>query len=78
MAPPPFLFLSLRNSLANLSIENWPLGKDQFNFVSVIIKTSMLFLIIYLKLVSAIFYQIFMLSPNDSFSKTIKNVFYFI
>ena len=78
MAPPPFLFLSLRNSLANPSIENWPLGKDESNFVSVIIKTSMLFLIIYLKLVSAIFYQIFMPSPNDSFSKTIKNVFYFI
>ena len=32
----------------------------------------------YLKLVSAIFYQIFIFSPNDSPSKTMKNVFYFI
>ena len=31
-----------------------------------------------LKLVSAIFYQIFIFSPNDSPSKTTKNVFYFI
>ena len=31
-----------------------------------------------LKLVSAIFYEIFVFSPNDSPSKTIKNVFYFI
>ena len=31
-----------------------------------------------LKLVSAIFYQIFIFSPNDSLSKTTKNVFYFI
>ena len=31
-----------------------------------------------LKLVSAIFYEIFIFSPNDSPSKTIKNAFYFI
>ena len=31
-----------------------------------------------LKLVSAIFNQIFIFSPNDSPSKTKKNVFYFI
>ena len=31
-----------------------------------------------LKLVSAIFYQIFILSSNDSPLKTMKNVFYFI
>ena len=31
-----------------------------------------------LKLVSAIFCQIFIFSPNDSPSKTMKNVFYFI
>ena len=31
-----------------------------------------------LKLVSAIFYQIFIFSPNDSPSKAMKNVFYFI
>ena len=31
-----------------------------------------------LNLVSAIFYQIFIFSPNDSPSKTMKNVFYFI
>ena len=32
----------------------------------------------YLKLVSAIFYQICIFSPNDSPSKTMKNVFDFI
>ena len=31
-----------------------------------------------LKLVAAIFYQIFILSPNNSPLKTTKNVFYFI
>ena len=31
-----------------------------------------------LKLVSAIFYQMFIFSPNDRPSKTKKNVFYFI
>ena len=31
-----------------------------------------------LKLLSTIFYQIFIFSPNDSPSKTMKNVFYFI
>ena len=31
-----------------------------------------------LTLVSAIFYQIFIFSPNDSNSKTMKNVFSFI
>ena len=31
-----------------------------------------------LKLVSAIFYQISIFSPNDSPLKTMKNVFYFI
>ena len=30
-----------------------------------------------LKLVSAIFYEIFIFSPNDSPSKTMKNVFFF-
>ena len=33
---------------------------------------------IYLKLVSAIFYQIYSFSSNDSALKTMKNVFYFI
>ena len=33
---------------------------------------------VHLKLVSAIFYQIFIFSPNDSPSKTMKSVFYFI
>ena len=32
----------------------------------------------YLKLVSTIVYQMFIFSPNDSPSKTMKNVFYFI
>ena len=31
-----------------------------------------------LKLVSAIFYQIYIFSPNDSPLKTMKNIFYFI
>ena len=31
-----------------------------------------------LKLVSTIFYQIFIFSPNDNLSKIMKNVFYFI
>ena len=31
-----------------------------------------------LKLVSAVFCQIFIFSPNDSPSKTLKNIFYFI
>ena len=31
-----------------------------------------------LKLVSAIFYQIFIFSPNDSPSKSMKNIFYLI
>ena len=35
-------------------------------------------MIFILKLVSAIFYEIFIFSPNDSPSNTIKNVFYFI
>ena len=33
---------------------------------------------VFLKLVSAIFYQIFIFSPNDSPLKTMKNVFHFI
>ena len=32
----------------------------------------------YIKLVSAIFYQIFIFSPSDSSLKTMKNAFYFI
>ena len=32
----------------------------------------------WLKLVSAIFYQIFIFSPNDNPLKNMKNVFYFI
>ena len=35
-------------------------------------------LCIFLNLVSAIFYEIFIFSPNDIPSKTLKNVFYFI
>ena len=31
-----------------------------------------------LKLVSSIFYQIFIFSPNESPSKTMKRIFYFI
>ena len=34
----PFLFLPLWSSLANLSIENLPLGNEESNFVSVTIK----------------------------------------
>ena len=36
------------------------------------------FILIWLKLVSAIFYQIFNFTSNDRPSKTLKNVFYFI
>ena len=36
------------------------------------------FVNILVKLVSAIFYQILIFSPNDSPSKTVKNIFYFI
>ena len=32
----------------------------------------------YLKLVSVIFYHIFIFLPNDSPSKTVKNIFYFV
>ena len=38
------------------------------------IKTVQLNQIEYLKLVSAIFYRIFIFSPNDSPSKTMKNI----
>ena len=41
-------------------------------------KTSGLKVTKFIKLVSAIFYQIFVFSPNDSPSKTVKNSFYFI
>ena len=37
-----------------------------------------LFYCVPLKLVSAIFYQIFIFTPNDSPSKTMKSVFYLI
>ena len=40
--------------------------------------TYALYMYIYLKLVSAVFYQIFIFSQNDSPFKTMKNVFYFI
>ena len=36
------------------------------------------FVMTFLKLVSAIFNQVFIFSPKDSPSKTIRNVFYFI
>ena len=36
------------------------------------------FFLLFLKLISAIFYQILIFSPNDSPSKTMKNVFYLI
>ena len=44
----------------------------------ILLKSCRIFDVAYLKLVSAIFYQIFIFSPNDSPSKTVKNVFYFI
>ena len=47
-------------------------------FVNVWIVLYPLFLCHRLKLVSSIFYQIFISLPNDSLSKTMKNVFYFI
>ena len=42
---------------------------------SFILKYSYLYSLMFLKFVSAIFYQIFLFSPNDSSSKTMKNVF---
>ena len=39
---------------------------------------SVYYIVTKLKLVSAIFYQIFIFSPNDSPLKTMKNVVYFI
>ena len=39
---------------------------------------DILFIIVYLKILSAIFYQIFIFSTNDGRYKTIKNVFHFI
>ena len=39
---------------------------------------QILFSLINLKLVSAIFHQIFIFSPNNSLSKTVKNIFNFI
>ena len=44
----------------------------------VIINYKELLINSYLKLVYAIFYQIFIFSPNDITSKIMKNVFYFI
>ena len=56
------------------------------NNVNELNKTNKIFKIIdyiklcncFLKLVSAIFYQFFIFSPNDSPSKTMESVFYFI
>ena len=45
------------------------------NFVNLLPTLVMIF---NLKLVSVIFYQIFIFTPNDSPLKTMKNVFYFI
>ena len=45
---------------------------------SLSLSVSQLHSVKYLKLVSAIFYQICIFSSNDSLLKTIKNVFYFI
>ena len=50
----------------------WPLGAQQGKTL-IEIKKSVL-----LKLVPAIFYQIFIFSSSDKPSKTMKNVFYFI
>ena len=57
------------------------LQKNFFFFVINIIeykKKSLRLFADTLKLVSVIFYQIFIFSPNDSPLKTMKNVFYFI
>ena len=43
-----------------------------------ILSSHVMYAIVVLKLVSAIFYQIFIFSPNYSLLKTMKNVFYLI
>ena len=53
-------------------------GTMKYNPSNTAVSPLYLHKIILLNLVSAIFYQIFFFSSNDSPSKTIKNVFYFI
>ena len=66
MTPPPFLFLSLRNGLANPSIENWPNGKEESSFVSVTTKTSTLFLSICLSCSNLLFIVFMFKLPKTS------------
>ena len=60
------MFLFLQNTLANQSVQNWPFGKDESNFVSMTIKTSMLFLIIYLSCSNLLFIAIIFKFPKTS------------
>ena len=64
--PHLFLFLSLWNSLANPSIENWPLGTEKSNFLSLTIKTYKLFSIIYLSCSNLLFIALKFKFPKTS------------
>ena len=70
----PSIYLSLYPSVFSRKVQNVPKTTRQvkFLFSSYSVKCPSL------KLVSAIFYQIFVFSPNDSTLKTMENVFYFI
>ena len=60
------------------NIKDYNNHKKQRNFCSILYKKERRKFYNNLKLVSVIFYQICIFSPNDSPSKTMKNVFYFI
>ena len=75
--------VTLRTKLRNILLKNWTdenKGRytKQRNLCVTFLQKSKREYFKNLKLVSAIFYQIFIFSPNDSPSKTMKNVFYFI
>ena len=71
-------------SAATEKVKLKPGNKEQNNVICIYLQFAFINLIssfifhVYLKLVSAIFLEIFIFSSNDSPSKTIKNVFYFI
>ena len=55
----------------------WSLETVQ-HLKTIVYTTTLLVALSYFKACVCYFYQIFIFSPNDSTSKTIKNVFYFI
>ena len=66
------ILISLKTSLALTT------QKQKLGLFLAFLMTMIIGWFLYLKLVSAIFYQSFIFSPNDSPSKTMKNVFYFM